>query len=535
MYSENLTWCLRGMAAACAILVLALHCSHATERLYDTADETVDTGDTPTAWRLSDEAAYALYPGAYPRSKHYVRAGLEILALLGVGMASYWADHATNSEDWDLRWDLESWKDKLVTGEGIAFDTNYFTTNSLRHAVAGSLYYLSARTNTLSIPVSLLYAIAGSTLWEYVGEFQEKVSINDLILTPFAGMAVGEVLAQLGGFFDRGAPSPVNTIFSTLFAPPRRLHHWLDGTTPQRTGHVDAFGFTRDMAHQFRLWTASGVETTSQASHPRGLVQIGLETHFINIPGYHQAAQISRLLTDGNISTLHIETTFGHDGLRDVWFFTKAALGGYFTQHIEPRAGGHDRGSSTFIGVATAFDYTFDRLSGREDDTLAVVHLLGPTFAWSTWHCALQVDTGLDVYGDFALVRSYAVDQYLANGGTLEGAKSVLVARSYYYAFGVTVAPRVRVAYNGWELGGTLTYDYLRSIEGADRYPERVTNDFSLTDQRLRVQAWAAYTVPNNRFQFALTVEYRYRQGEMLEVSDATQLYRYMGRVTLLF
>jgi hypothetical protein len=97
------------------------------------------------------------------------------------------------------------------------------------------------------------------------------------------------------------------------------------------------------------------------------------------------------------------------------------------------------------------------------------------------------------------------------------------------------VVPRVRAAYNGWELGGMLTYDYLRSIEGKDRFPERVTNDFSLTDQRLRAQAWLAYTLPHSRFQLALNVEYRYRQGEMLEVSDATTEYRYMGSVGLLF
>jgi Domain of unknown function (DUF3943) len=66
------------------------------------------------------------------------------------------------------------------------------------------LYYLVARTNTLSIPASLLFAIAGSTLWELVGEFKEKVSINDMIVIPFAGMAIGEVFVQLGGFLTEG-------------------------------------------------------------------------------------------------------------------------------------------------------------------------------------------------------------------------------------------------------------------------------------------------------------------------------------------
>jgi len=343
------------------------------------------------------------------------------------------------------------------------------------------------------------------------------------------------VFAQLSGFFDRGADTSVNTVLSTLFAPTRRLRHWLDNTTPRRTGNVDRVGFTRDMFHQFRLRTAGGVATTPPAGHASGILQLGLETHLVNIPGYHQPGQISRLLTDGNISTLRVEATFGEEGLRDVRFFTKATLAGYFMQHIAHGADGHRRGYSTFIGVATAFDYAFRQRRDRRDDTVAVVHVLGPTLAFSSFHGEIQVHAGLDVYGNFALVHAYAVDKHLANGGTLVGAKSVLAERHYYYAFGVTVAPCLWVSYNGWELGGAFTYDYFRSIEGADRHAGRVTNDFALTDQRATFTLWTAYILPNDHWKLALSFEHYYRQGELLEVSDTTRENRYMANVTLRF
>lgn len=526
---------LRTIGFAICIIAVALHVGHTAESLIDTSEVTLDAADGAHDWRLHSDEAYRLYPGEHPRRKHYVRASLEVFALVAAGTALYWADANTNAEDWDLTWDWESWRKKLITGEGLAFDTNRFDTNAVTHPVAGALYYLAARTNTLSIPASLLFAIAGSTLWEFVGEFKEKVSINDMIVTPFAGMAIGEVFAQLGGFFDRGANTPVNNVLSTLFAPTRRLHHWLDSTTPRRTGNVDRFGFTRDMLHQFRLWTAGGVATTPPASDASGIFQIGLETHLVNIPGYHQPGQISRLLTDGNVSTLHVEATFGQEGLQDVRFFTKATLAGYFMQRIARGADGHRRGYSTFIGVATAFDYAFRQRRDRQDDTVAVVHVLGPTLAFSSFHGDIQVHTGLDVYGNFALVHAYAVDEHIANGGTLEGAKSVLAERHYYYAYGVTVAPRVGVSYNGWELGGEFTYDYFRSIEGADRHAGRVTNDFPLTDQRATFTLWTAYILPNDHWKLALSFEHYYRQGELLEVSDTTRENRYMANVTLRF
>jgi Domain of unknown function (DUF3943) len=526
---------LRAIGFAICIVVVALHVGHAAEGLVNTSKVALDAVDDAYTWRLYDDEAYALYPGERPRRKHYVRAGIEVFALVAVGTALYWADADTNSADWDLTWDLESWRKKLITGEGLAFDINKFDTNAVSHPVAGTLYYLAARTNTLSIPASLLFAISGSTFWEFVGEFKEKVSINDLIVTPFTGMAIGEVFAQLGGFFDRGANTPLNTVLSTLFASPRRLHHWLDHTTPRRTGNVDRFGFTRDMFHQFRLWTAGGVATTLPAGHANGIFQLGLETHLVNIPGYHQPGQIARLLTDGNFSTLRVEATFGQDGLKDFRFFTKASLAGYFMQNIAHDADGRRRGYSAFIGVATAFDYAFEKRRDKQDDTVAVVHILGPSLAFSSFHGAAQVHAELDVYGNFALVHAYAVDEHIANGGTLEGAKSVLVEHHYYYAFGVTVAPRLRVSYNGWELGGAFAYDYFRSIEGADRYPERVTNDFPLTDQRATFTLWTAYILPNDHLQLALSFERYYRQGEFLEASDATRENRYMANVTLRF
>jgi hypothetical protein len=492
-------------------------------------------------WYMSVDDAYSLYQSDTVLHKHYGRAALEELVLLAVGAALYWANEDTNAEDWDLGWDLDSWRKKFITGEGLAFDTNPFDTNAVSHPVAGTLYYLAARTNNLNILESFLYAFASSTIWEFIGELSEKVSINDMIATPVAGMAIGEVFAQLGAFFDRGANNVTNQVLSTLFSSPRKLNNWLDKRVPRRTGNVDRFGFTRDMFHQFRLWVAGGLATersssdADQASDSLGVVEFGLKTRLVNIPTYKQPGQVSRWLTDGNFSTFRFQATFSQSDLQDLLFFTKAALAGYYKQDIERDDDGYRKGYSIFLGVATAFDYSIERWPGREDDQIATVNILGPTLEFSSFHRGVLVDATLDIFGDFAHVRPYAVDKYLTNGGTLEGAKSVLAEQRYYYAWGITVSPHLRVTYHGFEIGGTFQYEYFNSFEGADRFPERVTNDFNLTDQRTIYKVWTAYTLPNDRLRFGFSFEHRYRKGEMLEVSDSSEENRYMGSMMLLF
>ena len=146
--------------------------------------------------------AYSLFQQENFKQRHYLRAGLELLAFLGAGFVWYWSDPELNSPDWDLNWDWQSWRKKLTLDHGgVSFDNNAFDINAYQHAKSGTAFYLTARSNNLNVLESFLFSLAAATVWEYFGEYREKVSINDLTLTPVAGMAVGEVLSQLGAFF----------------------------------------------------------------------------------------------------------------------------------------------------------------------------------------------------------------------------------------------------------------------------------------------------------------------------------------------
>ena len=106
----------------------------------------------------------------------------------------------------------------------IVFDDDLFATNALAHPFAGAIYYQIARGNGLSPLASLAASFLTSTAWEYLGEWDEKPSTNDLILTPAGGAVIGEATYRLGRMFAAGSPSMGNCLGALLFSPVATLN-----------------------------------------------------------------------------------------------------------------------------------------------------------------------------------------------------------------------------------------------------------------------------------------------------------------------
>jgi hypothetical protein len=81
---------------------------------------------------------------------------------------------------------------------GPHFDDDRWGFNYIGHPLAGSEYYLILRNRKGTWWQSLIYAAGWSAFWEYVTEgLYEQASIQDLIVTPIAGAALGELRYQL--------------------------------------------------------------------------------------------------------------------------------------------------------------------------------------------------------------------------------------------------------------------------------------------------------------------------------------------------
>jgi hypothetical protein len=69
--------------------------------------------------------------------------------------------------------------------------------NTFRHPIHGSLFYLIARANGMSVGESSLYTLGGTWMWEIFCE-AEKPSINDMVYTCVGGITIGETLWRSG-------------------------------------------------------------------------------------------------------------------------------------------------------------------------------------------------------------------------------------------------------------------------------------------------------------------------------------------------
>src|SRR4029079_15778097 len=106
---------------------------------------------------------------------------------------------------------------------------------------------------------------------------------------------------------------------------------------------------------------------------------------------------------------------------------------------------------------------------------LTAVHAIGPTADASLYRGPFALRVAADVYGDFAMVRPFALDPD-APADALAGTKSVLQNQHYYYALGVTAAARAEGSYRRLRAGAAVECNGYDSIEGLDRRQDDFTS-----------------------------------------------------------
>lgn len=113
-------------------------------------------------------------------------AALGILQALPEDATAWNKDRITSIPFWK-RWSTHVKK-------GPVWDADSFIFNYILHPYGGAAYYMSARSQGCNILWSAIYATGVSTIfWEYgIEAFMEIPSLQDLIITPFAGTLIGE-------------------------------------------------------------------------------------------------------------------------------------------------------------------------------------------------------------------------------------------------------------------------------------------------------------------------------------------------------
>ena len=427
-----------------------------------------------------------------PQKPRYLRFALEELAILGGGVAQYWSNRDSNARDCQFKYDWASLRDR-IEGKAYAFDTNGFDTNFLFHPTSGTLYYLTARSNHLGPFESLAVAFSASFIWEFFGEFQEKPSVNDIIVTPVAGMAWGETTSQLGAFFLRACPSTANEIVGSALAPYTALNDALDGSTRVHSDCDEGNG----SAHRFRLSLSAG-EAWSEGVAPYPLATLALQTEVIHVNGFGRPGKGWATFADGNVSRLGVHVGAASAGglaITDFTLLTQTVVAGLHYRDNSLRAGRLQR-QDVLFGFMIGAEYTRHRYQpAGAADRIFLLDLPALTTRYYGQSQGLAWELTMDVGGSFGGADSFAQARALATGQALSSLTSVAEAEGYNHVVGIMMSPRARLTLGPTELGMDFRSDRLIAWRALDRTGN--TSGTSVSEFRRRTSFWVSSGAPS--------------------------------------
>lgn len=396
-----------------------------------------------------------------PQPPHYFRVALEELAIFGAGLVQYQLDKTANSRDWQFNYDWPSFRARLEGG-AYSFDNNGFDTNFLFHPFSGTLYYSSARANHLSPFEAFAVAFGTSFLWEFFGEFREKPSINDIVVTPVAGLAWGETTTQLGAFFLRGCPSTAHEVLGSTLAPFIALHDALDGAERVHTDCEEPAS-----AHRFRFALTAG-EAWSEGVAPYATISGSLQSEVMHLPGFARPGLGLTTFADGNVSRLVLDLGVARENVTDVRFVTQTVLAGIHYRNNVVHERHVDRHEALF-GFLVGAEYSRHRYDPEaSSDRIFLLDLPALTTRYYGRSRELGWELALDVGGSFGGADALALPRAQRRGSGALDLTSVAATQGYSHVAGISISPRLRLEVGAAEFGLELRSDRLLAFRVLD-------------------------------------------------------------------
>ncbi|MEY4616865.1 MAG: hypothetical protein RJB66_1825 [Pseudomonadota bacterium] len=457
----------------------------------------------------SIKQTYKLFLQENPRQRNYLRAGLEMLAILGIGKLSYQLNQDANREDWDYDWN------NFFSGTRWRFDDNAQSVN-MGHSYAGALYYWSARNNGFKTLESYLFALAGSTLWEYVLEHKEVVSINDEVTTTVGGAVIGESLFQISQALKGRSPNSTTTrVFAALLNPVGAFHDLIDGRRPT----LEDYGFAPDNQITTNLFTGMGFVAITDKGATTAL-RFGFEGEVIKLP-MNSVGKIKELHLDTVLSQAILSATGTGIVTGELYILLKNVLAAYHQKDITLDEEGRMKGYNFIVGLSQGLEY---QSRGYSDihDWVAAVNVIGTTLDLTAYFKGAQIRLSIDVFGDFAMARNYALEKYreaIGNPIAYQAAvKSIAEKRGYDYGLGPTVRGVLTSNYQQIEIGVAGEINDWSNINGRERFSQDWNLPLSNSETMNKAKVWVAYLPKSFPWlKFVLTGESIYREGQIYD------------------
>jgi hypothetical protein len=407
-----------------------------------------------------------------------LRAALEMGLMLGGGTSWYWITRKDNARDWDAT-DLAG----RFNGRDWRIDNNGLDVNFFYHAMSGTAYYGIARANHLGMPVAYAYSFTSSFLWDFALEFNERISISDVLVTPSAGLVFAEYLHKLSWYLNSvpARPSTAQSIVRwTPVGASVAIHRAWDGQDDPVVEHTDSLGYDADFHHQFRFDYGVG-ETQATGYGPTLAHTVRHSGELFTLPGFLRPGAHSRFFARADFSTIDVIVTASEHGA-GLDARGDATLLGWFAQSLDARRDG----AATALGVNLAHRYLNTRTSGLHD-FFGILHLPGPGADVWLREGVLRLHLGARAGPDFAGIGSHAYPLWREQNRRVR-TKNVLSKQSYTIGWGASARLFGELSLGPAALSWRSFVGHYDSQEGLDRAQDEVEVDLDTKDT---IAEWA--------------------------------------------
>jgi hypothetical protein len=450
------------------------------------------------------------------RAPHHGRSLLEMSAGLALGATGYWILMDRNVADWDNPSPGDRFKAKAWI-----FDNNSLAVNWLGHPLTGGLSYSFARANHQSVAGSFAYSFVTSFLWEFLLEFKEKISVNDTIATPGAGLPIGEFFYKLGLYLDTGDGASTSVdVARWLLGMGVALDRSLDGRPRPHVLVRDNLGFSRQIWHEFALrYGVSVNDTPSEDDYAR--YRVGITARLVTLPGYLQPRPLVRGFYRAEISDFSLSSEASRHGA-GLLLGADTIVAGIHAQDLQP-AGRDGRGVALTAGSSVGFaflrssanryrsveravaapDPAFSHHKPHSREQFSGFHLPGVALDALWRHGAGHLQVGGRLQPSFGSLGAPAFYDWAAANLDQRG-KHVLHRQGYFYGWGPAASARAALSLGPLRAAFDLSYAHYDSQEGYDRHIERVTVDTLAEGDFLAYEGSLALMPPGTPFTLGL-------------------------------
>ena len=403
------------------------------------------------------------------RDAHVWRTWREMVIGLSVLSVGYWLGMDRQVADWD-----NPRPEQRLDGTAWRTDNNALSVNFALHPAGGGVAYAWARAYHHNVYGAAAYGFLSQFIWEFVLEFKEKVSVNDMIVTPTAGIPIGEFFHKLGLYLDSAQkPGTGTQIAQWSLGAGVQVDRWLDERDHEVPRARDSLGMTSDIWHDF---TASGeahwASRENGTGHP--LARTAIDARLVSIPGYLKPGRFSRSFWNADVTSaqLGFEVSEHYVGAT---FAADTLIFGQHTQNIEGSSR-PVRGAAFTSGMSVGFSY-LDSLANDVIEKWGALHMLGPGMDLHLLAPGFRLDLSGRASFDYVGITVLDAFQIWHEENPRLRSKGILRHQDYLYAWGGSERLSGRLRLGPLRLDGLLVYGQYRSQDGLNRWQEKVEHD----------------------------------------------------------